>query len=144
MCVESASKKSLVRAIQAPTRRYPRLSNLNAAITYPATLNRQGNDVGTQYRAVIYYHEEKQKKAAEAAVARVNASRVWKNPIVTEIKPFKRFYPTEDYHQNYYRRNPNQAYCRLVIQSKLDKFEHVFKLKLSDENVGDLVRGSRH
>ena len=110
----------------------------------PTTLNRQGDDVGTQYRSVILYHDEEQKKAAGAAVARVNVSRVWKNPIVTEIKPFKRFYPAEDYHQNYYRRNPNQAYCRLVIQPKMDKFEHVFKLKLSDEDIGDIVRGSKH
>ncbi|RDE11735.1 MAG: hypothetical protein C4K47_09345, partial [Candidatus Thorarchaeota archaeon] len=68
------------------------------------------------------------------------ASRVWKDPIVTEVKPFDKFYRAEDYHQNYYRRNPDQAYCRLVIQPKLNKFQHVFRLKLSGEEV-DRLRG---
>ena len=96
----------------------------------PTTLNRQGNDVGTQYRSVIFYHSERQKQIAERVKAELGESGTWKNPIVTEILPFEKFYPAEDYHQNYFRNNPNQGYCRLVISPKLDKFQKVFKLKL--------------
>lgn len=97
----------------------------------PTTLNRQGNDVGTQYRSVIFYHSEEQKIIAERLIDELNTSGKWKNPIVTEITPYAKFYPAEDYHQNYYRQNPDQQYCRLVIKPKLDKFEKVFKLKLT-------------
>ncbi|MHA2141505.1 MAG: peptide-methionine (S)-S-oxide reductase MsrA [Candidatus Thorarchaeota archaeon] len=97
----------------------------------PTTLNRQGNDIGTQYRSAIFYHNDAQKEAAERFIDKINASGAWKNPVVTEIVPFTKFYRAEDYHQNYFRNNPNQQYCRLVIKPKLDKFEKVFKLKLS-------------
>ncbi|MHA2080779.1 MAG: peptide-methionine (S)-S-oxide reductase MsrA [Candidatus Thorarchaeota archaeon] len=97
----------------------------------PTTLNRQGNDVGTQYRSVIFYHSEEQRMIAEKVKTELDKSGSWKNPIVTEIVPFEKFYPAEGYHQNYFRNNPNQSYCRLVIAPKLDKFEKVFKLKLS-------------
>ncbi len=96
----------------------------------PTTLNRQGNDVGTQYRSVIFYHSEEQKVAAERAKIELDNSGTWKNPIVTEIVPFEKFYPAEDYHQNYFQNNPNQGYCRVVIAPKLNKFEKVFKLKI--------------
>jgi peptide-methionine (S)-S-oxide reductase len=97
----------------------------------PTTLNRQGNDKGTQYRSAIFYHSEAQKDAAERFKAKIDASGAWKNPVVTEIVPFTKFYRAEDYHQNYFRSNPNQQYCRYVIRPKLDKFEKVFKLRLS-------------
>ncbi|MFW9801823.1 MAG: peptide-methionine (S)-S-oxide reductase MsrA [Candidatus Thorarchaeota archaeon] len=97
----------------------------------PTTLNRQGNDIGTQYRSAIFYHNDAQKKAAEQFKSKVNESGDWKNPVVTEIVPFTKFYRAEDYHQNYYKNNPSQQYCRYVIRPKLDKFEKVFKLKLS-------------
>ncbi|MHA3962681.1 MAG: peptide-methionine (S)-S-oxide reductase MsrA [Candidatus Thorarchaeota archaeon SMTZ1-45] len=96
----------------------------------PTTLNRQGNDIGTQYRSVIFYHTEEQRKAAESVKDKLDKSRTWKNPIVTEIVPFDLFYPAEDYHQNYYKNNPNQGYCRVVIAPKVNKFEKVFKLKI--------------
>jgi peptide-methionine (S)-S-oxide reductase len=96
----------------------------------PTTLNRQGNDVGTQYRSAIFYHSEEQRETAERVKAELDKSGTWKNPIVTEIVPFEKFYPAEDYHQNYFRNNPNQGYCRMVIAPKLDKFEKVFKLKI--------------
>jgi peptide-methionine (S)-S-oxide reductase len=98
----------------------------------PTTLNRQGNDVGTQYRSVIFYHNDEQRRTAERIKAELDTSGNWNNPIVTEIVPFEKFYKAEDYHQNYYRNNPNQGYCQLVIAPKLKKFEKVFKLKLSD------------
>ncbi|MFW9926317.1 MAG: peptide-methionine (S)-S-oxide reductase MsrA [Candidatus Thorarchaeota archaeon] len=96
----------------------------------PTTLNRQGNDAGTQYRSVVFYHNEEQREIADRMKSELSEKRVWKNPIVTEIVPLKKFYPAEDYHQNYYRNNPNEGYCRFVIKPKLDKFEKTFKLKL--------------
>ncbi|MHA1902905.1 MAG: peptide-methionine (S)-S-oxide reductase MsrA [Candidatus Thorarchaeota archaeon] len=97
----------------------------------PTTLNRQGNDIGTQYRSVIFYHNEAQKERAEKIKVKYDKNGFWKNPIVTEVVPFIEFFQAEDYHQNYYRNNPDQAYCRLVISPKLKKFEKVFSLKLT-------------
>ncbi len=99
----------------------------------PTTLNRQGNDVGTQYRSVIFYHNENQKELAEKYKKELDVSGAWKNPIVTEISPFKAFYKAESYHQNYYNNNKFQPYCMFVIGPKLDKFEKVFKNKLKKE-----------
>jgi peptide-methionine (S)-S-oxide reductase len=93
----------------------------------PTTLNRQGADVGTQYRSVIFYHNDKQKKLAEEIKSELNKSKVFENPIVTEISEFKKFYKAEDYHQNYYDNNSFQPYCSFVITPKLEKFEKVFK-----------------
>jgi peptide-methionine (S)-S-oxide reductase len=98
----------------------------------PTTLNRQGNDVGAQYRSVIFYHDEEQRKAAERVRNELETKKVFKQPIVTEIAAFEHFYPAEDYHQNYFRNNPNQEYCRYVIAPKLVKFEKVFKLKFEN------------
>lgn len=96
----------------------------------PTTLNRQGNDVGTQYRSVIFYHNDEQRVIAERVKKELDESGTWKNPIVTEIVPYEKFYRAEDYHQNYFRNNQNEGYCRVVIAPKLKKFEKVFKLKL--------------
>lgn len=96
----------------------------------PTTLNRQGNDVGSQYRSVIFYHNEVQKNLAEKYKAELDKSGAWGNPIVTEISPLTKFYPAEDYHQDYYDNNPNQGYCSFVIAPKVEKFEKVFKNKL--------------
>jgi peptide-methionine (S)-S-oxide reductase len=96
----------------------------------PTTLNRQGSDVGTQYRSVIFYHNEKQKILAEEYKKRLDISGAFDNPIITEILPFKYFFKAEDYHQNYYNQNSNQPYCRFVIQPKLEKFKKVFKNRL--------------
>ncbi|MFW9919764.1 MAG: peptide-methionine (S)-S-oxide reductase MsrA [Candidatus Thorarchaeota archaeon] len=96
----------------------------------PTTLNRQGNDVGTQYRSVIFYHDLKQKEVAERVLKKYDASGKWKNPIVTEITPFEKFYRAEEYHQNYFKSNPNQGYCRMIISPKVEKVRKTFKLKL--------------
>lgn len=93
----------------------------------PTTLNKQGADVGTQYRSVIFYHDEKQRQIAEKIKKKLNDEKIWDNPIVTEIVPFKKFYEAEDYHQNYYEKNPYQGYCAFVITPKIEKFEKVFK-----------------
>ncbi len=99
----------------------------------PTTLNRQGGDVGTQYRSVIFYHSKQQKAIAEKSKKETDTSGLWPNPIVTEIEPFPHFYPGETYHQNYYRLNPYQPYCRLVIDPKVRKFKKAFRDKLKDE-----------
>lgn len=96
----------------------------------PTTLNRQGADVGTQYRSAILYHDEEQKGIAEKSKGETDASDLWRNPIVTEIAPMTKFYPAEDYHQNYYKDNPNQPYCRVVIDPKVRKFRKSFGDKL--------------
>jgi peptide-methionine (S)-S-oxide reductase len=96
----------------------------------PTTLNRQGNDVGTQYRSAVFYHSDEQKKIAEDYRTKLNAEKVYPNPIVTEIKKIENYYPAEDYHQNYFNQNSDQGYCQFVIQPKLEKFEKVFKDKM--------------
>ncbi len=88
----------------------------------PTTLNRQGADVGTQYRSAIFYHTPEQKAVAEEVIARLAAEKVWDRPFVTELKPFSAFYPAEDYHQEYFARNPRQPYCQVVIAPKVAKF----------------------
>lgn len=96
----------------------------------PTTLNRQGADIGTQYRSVILYHNEAQKVAALKIISDLNKAKVYNSPIVTAVQPFTKFYSAEDYHQNYYANNKNQPYCRMVIQPKIEKFEKVFKDRL--------------
>lgn len=96
----------------------------------PTTLNRQGADAGTQYRSVIFYHNENQKLLAEKYKKELDASGAWENPIVTEISPAPVFYKAENYHQDYYNNNKSQGYCQYVIQPKLEKFRKVFAGKL--------------
>ena len=96
----------------------------------PTTMNRQGNDEGTQYRSAIFYHTPEQKELAEKYKKQLNASGAYDDPIVTEITPFANFYKAEDYHQNYFNENGDQPYCRFVIQPKVEKFKKVFKDKL--------------
>ncbi|MBM4176704.1 MAG: peptide-methionine (S)-S-oxide reductase MsrA [Ignavibacteria bacterium] len=97
----------------------------------PTTLNRQGADVGTQYRSVIFYHDENQEDLAEKYKQKLNNAKVFDKPIVTEISRFEKFFPAEDYHQNYYKENPNKPYCLFIIRPKLEKFRKVFKEKLN-------------
>ncbi len=98
----------------------------------PTSLNRQGNDVGTQYRSVIFYHSERQKEVAEKVIKLFTDEKVYDQPIVTEITAFEKFYEAEDYHQNYFARNKNEGYCQFVIIPKIDKFRKIFKDKLKD------------
>jgi peptide-methionine (S)-S-oxide reductase len=98
----------------------------------PTTPNRQGADVGTQYRSAIFYHTPEQRAAAEKVIAELNAAGVWPAPLVTEVVPLTAFYPAEKYHQEYYRRNPNQPYCRAVISPKVDKLRKHHGARLKD------------
>ncbi|MBN2046498.1 MAG: peptide-methionine (S)-S-oxide reductase MsrA [Anaerolineaceae bacterium] len=95
----------------------------------PTTLNRQGADVGTQYRSVIYYHTPEQEEAARAAIRQLEAEHRFTNPIVTEVAPLHVFYPAEEYHQNYFARNPYQGYCQFVISPKVEKFKKHFRVE---------------
>lgn len=92
----------------------------------PTTPNRQGNDVGPQYRSVIYYQNDAQKEVAEAVIAEFNAAKIWSNPIVTEVEPLDIFYVAEDYHQEYYENNSYQPYCQIVVAPKVAKFRKKF------------------
>jgi peptide-methionine (S)-S-oxide reductase len=112
---------------------YKELLQVFFTIHDPTTLNRQGADVGTQYRSVIFYHSPEQKNIAEQTIQELNRTDLWKNPIVTEVLPFDDFYPAEDYHQEYYRRNPNQGYCRVIIDPKVAKFRKEFFDKLKSD-----------
>ncbi len=96
----------------------------------PTTLNRQGNDVGTQYRSAVFYHNEKQRDTALQLKQKLNESGAWGNPIVTEITPFERFYKAEDYHLNYFEENGTQPYCQFVVAPKVEKFKKVFSERL--------------
>jgi peptide-methionine (S)-S-oxide reductase len=99
----------------------------------PTTLNRQGADIGTQYRSVIFYHNEEQRKLAQEIKNELGAAGIWNNPIVTEITPFRVFYVAEDYHQDYYNQNMDKPYCNLVITPKLKKFHELFAEKLKEQ-----------
>jgi peptide-methionine (S)-S-oxide reductase len=96
----------------------------------PTTKDRQGNDVGPQYRSVVFYHDAEQQKLAESYKTKLEAEHIWKRPIVTEIEPFAKFWPAEPYHQNYYDNNPSKGYCNLVITPKIEKFRKIFKDRL--------------
>ena len=96
----------------------------------PTTRDRQGADVGSQYRSVIYTHSAEQERTARALIAELEAEKVWDDPIVTQVEPAPEFYPAEDYHQEYYARNPSQGYCQAVIRPKLAKFRKAWSQKL--------------
>jgi len=96
----------------------------------PTTLNRQGNDIGTQYRSAIFFHSEDQKKIAEEVIKDLTEKKIWGNSIVTQLVPLTEFYPAEEYHQRYFERNPDQGYCQVIISPKVSKFRKTFLDKL--------------
>ena len=96
----------------------------------PTTLNQQGADVGTQYRSIILYHDDLQRRAAEGLIAELDSQEVWSDPIVTQVEPLATFFPAEEYHQGYFRKNPNQGYCRVAVAPKLEKFRQKYAQQL--------------
>ncbi len=96
----------------------------------PTTLNRQGNDVGTQYRSIVLFHSDEQRIMADKVITSLGEERIWRDPIVTTVEPFDAFYSAEGYHQEYYENNPNKGYCKVVINPKVEKFEKLFREKL--------------
>ncbi|MBU3822591.1 peptide-methionine (S)-S-oxide reductase MsrA [Flavobacteriaceae bacterium XHP0103] len=112
---------------------YKELLEIFFATHDPTTLNRQGNDIGTQYRSEIFYHDDMQKDSALSFVEFLEREQIFSNPIVTKVTPFDVFYNAEDYHQNYYNQNNEQSYCQFVINPKLKKFKTTFSNKLKNE-----------
>jgi len=114
---------------------YRDLLNVFFAIHDPTTLNRQGADVGTQYRSAIFYHNDDQKMIAENLIEELNSQKIWDQAIVTQVSPFDKFYMAEDYHQEYFARNQNQPYCQAVVAPKVAKFRKHFLEMLKKETV---------
>ncbi len=134
VCDKNTGHVELARIVFDPSKiSYDELLEIFWKTHDPTTRDRQGNDVGPQYRSVIYYHTDEQKQKALHYKDKLDKSGAWDKPIVTDIEPFKNFYPAENYHQNYYNDNQNQSYCRFVIAPKLEKFEKAFKDKLKKQ-----------
>lgn len=131
VCSKTTGHAEVVEVIYDPSViTYDELLEVFWQIHDPTSLNRQGNDVGPQYRSVIFYHNDAQKQKAGHYKDALDRSGAWANPVVTAIEPFRNFYPAENYHQDYYRLNGQAPYCYYVIRPKLEKFEKVFKNKL--------------
>lgn len=134
VCSEKSGHAEAVRLTFDPeVITYDELLEIFWKTHYPTTLNRQGNDAGTQYRSVIFYHSEEQKQLAKKYKSALDKSGAWEHPIVTEILPATEFYNAEDYHQDYYTNNPNQGYCAFIIAPKVEKFKEVFNDKLKEK-----------
>jgi peptide-methionine (S)-S-oxide reductase len=132
VCSETTGHAEVVQVTFDPDEvSYKDILEVYFTIHDPTTLNRQGADVGTQYRSVIFYHDEDQKRTAEEVISDLEAEAIWNNPIVTEVAPFDEFYVAEDYHQNYFRNNGFQPYCQVIIAPKVAKFrkQHLERLK---------------
>ncbi|MFN8155181.1 MAG: peptide-methionine (S)-S-oxide reductase MsrA [Bacteroidia bacterium] len=131
VCSGTTGHAEVVQVIYDPSKvSYPELLEVFWGVHDPTTLNRQGADVGTQYRSVIFYHNEMQHQLAEEYKQKLDKSGAFNDPIVTEISPAKPFYKAEKYHQNYYNKNGGQPYCSIVIRPKVEKFKKVFANKL--------------
>jgi len=131
VCTETTGHAEVVKVTFDPQAiSFKDLLEVFFTIHDPTTLNRQGADVGTQYRSAIFYHTPEQKTVAEQVIKDLNAAGIWDVPIVTEVTPFKAFYRAEDYHQEYYRNNPDQPYCQMVISPKVAKFRQKYLAKL--------------
>ncbi|MFN0275852.1 MAG: peptide-methionine (S)-S-oxide reductase MsrA [Chitinophagales bacterium] len=112
---------------------YETLLNVHMKTHDPTTLNRQGNDEGIQYRSAIFYSNEEEKKIVENYIQKLNAEGYYSDPVVTEVSPLETFWPAEDYHQDYFAKNPDQSYCVYVVKKKVDKFEYLFPELVKDE-----------
>jgi len=131
VCNGNTGHAEVVQVTFDPSRlSYPELLTAFFAVHDPTTLNRQGADAGTQYRSVIFHHNEKQQAEAEALIANFTAEKIWDRPIVTQLAPLEKFYPAEEYHQGYFRANPSQPYCQAVVSPKVAKIRKVFAGKL--------------
>jgi peptide-methionine (S)-S-oxide reductase len=131
VCTGATGHAEVVRITFDPTAiSYRELLEVFFATHDPTTLNRQGNDVGTQYRSGIYYYTSEQKNTAQTVIAELSSQRTFPNPIVTELSPAPEFYKAEEYHQGYYRANPDQGYCQFVVNPKVAKARKAFAAKL--------------
>lgn len=128
VCTGETGHAEAVQIVYDPKKvSYAQLLEVFFTVHNPTTLNRQGADVGTQYRSAIFYHNQAQKELAELVIQRLTEAGAYPDPIVTEVVPFKTFYVAENYHQDYFENNRRQPYCQMVIQPKMEKFEKAFK-----------------
>ncbi len=131
VCTNTTGHAEVVRISYDPGRiSYRELLEVFFGTHDPTTLNRQGNDIGTQYRSVIFYGDDGQRREAEKIIRELTERRAWTDPIITAVEPGKEFYPAEKYHHDYFRNNPNQPYCQFVVAPKLHKAEKKFAAKL--------------
>jgi peptide-methionine (S)-S-oxide reductase len=131
ICTGTTGHAEVVQLTFDPTvTPYRQILEVFFAIHDPTTRDRQGNDVGPQYRSLIFYHDDRQRAAAEDLIRELNAANIWPAPIVTEVRPAARFYKAEEYHQDYFRQHPRQPYCAFVVAPKVGKFRHQFASKL--------------
>ena len=131
VCTGATGHAEVVQVTFDPARiSYKDILEVFFTIHDPTTLNRQGGDVGTQYRSAIFFHSPEQKATAEQVIQKLSAARLWARPIVTEIQPFTKFYPAEDYHQEYFANNARQPYCQIVIAPKVAKFRKQYLERL--------------
>jgi peptide-methionine (S)-S-oxide reductase len=131
VCSDKTGHAEAVQVTFDPTKvSYREILEIFFSVHDPTTLDRQGADMGTQYRSAIFYHNEQQKVIAEQLIGELNKARLWKKPIVTQIAPLDKFYPAEDYHKEYFSWNPEQAYCQMVISPKVNKFRKQWAKRL--------------
>jgi peptide-methionine (S)-S-oxide reductase len=132
VCTGKTGHAEVIQITFSPERiSYQNLLEVFLTMHDPTTLNRQGADVGTQYRSVIFYHDDEQKQTADRVLGEVGQQQIWSAPIVTEVAPYQAFYLAEEYHQDYYLNHPEQGYCRLVIEPKVAKFRLKYAARLS-------------
>ncbi|MBL8413829.1 MAG: peptide-methionine (S)-S-oxide reductase MsrA [Propionivibrio sp.] len=131
VCEGHSGHAEVVRIAFDPARiSYRDLLEIFFVIHDPTTPNRQGNDIGTQYRSVIFYHSAAQKETADALIRELENEKIWGKPVVTEVRPEERFFVAEDYHQHYFSNNPDQGYCQVVVAPKLAKFRKKFSSRI--------------
>ena len=131
VCSETTGHAEVVQIRFDPSElSYKELLQVFFTVHDPTTLNRQGGDIGTSYRSAVFYHSDEQKRVAEETIAEFNAEGIYDNPIVTEVTAFDKFWPAEDYHQEYFANNPNQPYCNAVVAPKVAKFRQKFISRL--------------
>jgi peptide-methionine (S)-S-oxide reductase len=131
VCSDETGHAEAVQVTFDPSKiSYREILEIFFSVHDPTTLNRQGADVGTQYRSAIFYHSEEQKAVAEQLIRELDKAHLWKKPIVTQILPLDKFYPAEDYHRDYFARHPEQAYCQTVISPKVNKFRKQWAKRL--------------
>lgn len=131
VCTDTTGHAEVVQLTFDPDRiSYREILQIFFSVHDPTMLDRQGEDVGSQYRSAIFYHDDRQRIVAEAVIRELNEARLWKKPIVTQVVPLDRFYPAEDYHREYFSRHPEQSYCRAVVSPKISKFRKQWSKRL--------------
>jgi peptide-methionine (S)-S-oxide reductase len=143
VCTGTTGHAEVIQVVFSPEIiSYQEILEIFLTIHDPTTRNRQGADVGTQYRSIIFFHDDEQKQTAERVIQEFTSLKIWNAPIVTEVVPFQAFYRAEEYHHNYYRDNPEQGYCRAVIEPKVLKFRSKYAARL--HSAGKDLRSGEH